>query len=624
MLPLASSWNNPDRCGKPRRPGPASRPRAGGLAHPEGRAVFARAGDAGGTGWAVAPGVAPRRWPGARALLLGLLLLPPTVQADDWYVSPGGSPSGPGTVAQAYGLATALSGAVGRPGDTFWLTGGSYAIGHLNTQIQGAPGQPITFRPMPGQRVGVDGSLSFFGSAGYVVLRDFELFSSDTNRASTETNVGFNPTDINIIPGISSYSPNLSFINLVVHDETRHGIYISQAASNNLVYGCVIYNNGWRSPDNAEGHGIYVQGTNGGRSVLDNIVFNNSGIGMHIYENDTNHLYLSGIVLDGNVAFNAGAIQNVRAYRDWVVGVDAPAISADDIVFENNMAYFAPARGQDNEVQIGRDGINGNVTILNNYLPPGLQMNNWTTAAVAQNVMAAPYMNYAVTLNQTQIPLLAVWDGNTYGVPAASTGFLNSSNALDFLGWQSATGYDLNSTCGPRNLSGTRIFIRPNQYEPGRANLIVYNWDNQTNIAVDVSSVLAPGSLFEVRNAEDFFAAPLLSGVFDGRPLSLPMTGLTVAAPNGPMSAASPTGPTFNVFVLLPHPIQLQATAWNGQLLIISWPTNSGSWVLQSRPGLSADDLWADVPGDPVVAGDQLIFIEPIGSANQFFRLRSQ
>jgi len=311
---------------------------------------------------------------------LCFLLVNAAVEGADLYVSPGGTPSGSGTLAQPYDLATAISGLVGQPGDTFWLTGGNYVIGHVNTTIAGAPGKPITFRQIPGVWARVNGSVTFFNSPGYVILRDFELYSSDTNRTSAETGVGFNPTDINIIPGIASYAPNMSFINLIVHDETRHGFYISQTSSNNLIYGCVVYNNGWRSPDNAEGHGIYVQGWNGSRIVENNIVFNNSGVDMHIYENDPN-LSLAGITLAGNVAFNAGAIQNVRIYRDWIVGVDAPGGNADGIVFENNMGYFPPAPGQNDQAQIGRQGINGSVAILDNYLPEGLEINNWTIAA---------------------------------------------------------------------------------------------------------------------------------------------------------------------------------------------------------------------------------------------------
>ena len=278
----------------------------------------------------------------ARSYALCVLLFPPGLRGDDLYVSPYGTPSGPGTTAQPYDLATALSGQVGQPGDTFWLSGGDYVIGHMDTKIQGAPGQPITFRQMPGEWARVDGSLTFYQSVGNVVLRDFEMYSSDTNRLSAQTGVGFEPTDIKIIPGVSSYVPDMSFINLVVHDQTRHGFYIAENASRNLVYGCLVYNNGWASPDNAEGHSFYVQSNRGTKEISDNLAFNASGANFHIYENATN-ARLVGITLDGNVAFNAGAIQAVRSYRDWVIGVDAPALSADGIILKNNMSYYPPA-----------------------------------------------------------------------------------------------------------------------------------------------------------------------------------------------------------------------------------------------------------------------------------------
>ncbi|MGH7992445.1 MAG: right-handed parallel beta-helix repeat-containing protein [Limisphaerales bacterium] len=553
---------------------------------------------------------------------LCVLLIPAGVQAKDLYVSPAGTPAGPGTMAQPYDLATALAGLAGQPGDTFWLTGGNYVIGHIDTKIQGAPGLPITFRQVPGQRARVEGTLTFFNSAGYVLLRDFEMYSGDTNRVSSEIGAGFNPTDIHPITGIASYSPNMSFINLVVHDETDEGIYLSQIASNNLIYGCVIFNNGWRSPDNAEGHAIYAQGWNANQNIADNILFNNAGVGLHIYDNATN-AHLSGITLDGNVAFNAGAIQSVRVYQDMLVGVDAPAINADRIVFENNMGYFPRMPGENDAAQIGRQGINGGVAILNNYLPEGLEINNWTIAAVAGNVVGAQSPNYVIKLNQTLTRLAAACNGNTYLLPATGGGFLlDDAGALGFSAWQSATGYDLNSTYSVGNQSGTKVFIRPNRYEPGRANLIVYNWNKLTNILVDVSSVLAPGESFEVHNAEDFFARPVLTGVFDGQPLNLPMTGLPVAVPNGPMITPPPTGPTFNVFVLLPTALPLQAQVVSGQLRL-SWPVNAGGWVLQFTRNLSANSMWTDVTTAPAVVGSYYVVTVPISRKSGFYRLKA-
>jgi hypothetical protein len=486
-----------------------------------------------------------------RALLLVVFLLPGEVDANNWYVATNGSPFGDGTTEHPYDLATALSGSVGTSGDVFWLRGGTYVTGHIDTTIQGAPDQPITFQPVPGEVPRVNGSLTFYASEGYVVLQDFELYSSNANRVSAETNVGFNPTDIERIHGIASYSPNMSFINLVVHDETGEGIYVSHEGENNLIYGCVVYNNGWRSPDNAEGHGIYMQGYTGTREVSDNILFNNAGAGLHVYASETN-AYLAGITMDGNVAFNAGAIQRIRLYRDWIVGVDSPAISADGMVFQNNMGYPQRTVGVDDTAQFGRQGVNGSVMILNNFLPQGLELNNWTTITVKGNVVTATLSGDAVDLNQTLPPASATWDNNTYLVRNGAEGFNNNATNLSFSMWKNATGFDLNSTCRVGTLTGTKIFIRPNRYAAGRANIIVYNWSRQRFVSVDVSQVLPLSASYEVRNAQDFFGKPVASGIYNGQPLLLPMYGLRVSAPNGRMVTPPPTGPVFNVFVLLP------------------------------------------------------------------------
>src|SRR5437764_6266949 len=152
-----------------------------------------------------------RRVPFHRFVPMVILCALSTLHAADLYVAPGGTAAGPGTLAQPYNLTTAISGQVGKPGDTFWLRGGIHKIGHIDTTIHGAPGQPITFRQMAGEKARVAGSFTVWNSIGYVVFRDFELYSSDTNRISSQTGVGFDPTDIKIIPGVASYAPNFSF-----------------------------------------------------------------------------------------------------------------------------------------------------------------------------------------------------------------------------------------------------------------------------------------------------------------------------------------------------------------------------------------------------------------------------
>src|SRR5262249_52371830 len=138
-----------------------------------------------------------------RRLIVGLLVfllaarcLP--LQAHDVYVAPDGTSAGPGTVAQPYDLVTVLSGQLEQVGTTFWLRGGDYKLGHLDTTVHGARGRPVIFRGMPGENPRIDGSVTLYDSIGYVVFRDFELYSSDTNRVSRQRDAGFGVTDIAI------------------------------------------------------------------------------------------------------------------------------------------------------------------------------------------------------------------------------------------------------------------------------------------------------------------------------------------------------------------------------------------------------------------------------------------
>ncbi len=58
------------------------------------------------------------------------------------------------------------------------------------------------------------------------------------------------------------------------------------------------------------------------------------------------------------------------------------------------------------------------------------------------------------------------------------------------------------------------------------------------------------GSSYEIRNAQDYFATPVLTGTYAGGTLALPMSGLSVETPVG-VAAPPATGPEFNAFVLL-------------------------------------------------------------------------
>ena len=95
-----------------------------------------------------------------------------------------------------------------------------------------------------------------------------------------------------------------------------------------------------------------------------------------------------------------------------------------------------------------------------------------------------------------------------------------------------------------------KVTILPNAYEPGRATIVVYNWDGSATQAVDLTGVVSPGAAYEIRNAQNFYGPAVVSGTYAGGSVTLPMTGLTPATPVG-YAAPPSTGPAFGAFVVL-------------------------------------------------------------------------
>ena len=79
-----------------------------------------------------------------------------TIHAAEFFVSPGGSPFGDGSLAAPWDLPTALAHpSTVHPGDTIWLRGGTYT-GTFHSTLTGASGQPIIVRQFPGERATLD------------------------------------------------------------------------------------------------------------------------------------------------------------------------------------------------------------------------------------------------------------------------------------------------------------------------------------------------------------------------------------------------------------------------------------------------------------------------------------
>jgi len=106
------------------------------------------------------------------------------------------------------------------------------------------------------------------------------------------------------------------------------------------------------------------------------------------------------------------------------------------------------------------------------------------------NTIAPQNSDPAVELQHDLIKTTGRWDNNYYSSSSNRQKFRSDSMNCNFADWKKNTGFDASSCCSPARLRGTKVFVRPNRYESGRANIVVYNWDNSPKVSVDVHSVL--------------------------------------------------------------------------------------------------------------------------------------
>lgn len=73
--------------------------------------------------------------------------------------------------------------------------------------------------------------------------------------------------------------------------------------------------------------------------------------------------------------------------------------------------------------------------------------------------------------------------------------------------------------------STNEVIIRPNRYDPNRAHLILFNWEQKPQMKAQLGHFLKPGDSFGLLNPRDVYGKPVAAGIYDGKPIALSMTG---------------------------------------------------------------------------------------------------
>jgi uncharacterized protein (TIGR03437 family) len=427
--------------------------------------------------------------------------------------------------------------------DTVWVRRGVYN-GAFVSRLRGAPDKPVVLRAYPGERVVLDGR-GFSPNAVLTIEGEWawywglEVTNTDTQR--TIGTPGSNTPDSRG-HGIAQMGTNTKVINCIVHD-AGVGVIQGKGIPDMELYGTVIYNNGWRAPDRPHGHSIYSQNSTGEKWIRDNILFNPFSFNMHIYGSSSSAL--DHFRLEGNVGFNGR----------WLVGGDAPV---RDLVMRENLLY-----GNTAELRY-TNRKNEDLVLENNYFPVLVSAGmGWNKVTAQGNTFLRPRSSGAlveVTISEGYELKSSVFEGNHYitgstgqGVTSVLAPGMAGSRIYSFAAWQ-AEGFEKEGrleVAANGTPAEAKVFVRRNFYEPNRAHVVIYNWPKREEVDVDISALNPqPGDRWVLRNVQNYFEE-FVSGVYEGKPLRVRMTGWTAAAPVGEDKPLYPvTFPEFGVFVL--------------------------------------------------------------------------
>ncbi len=495
-------------------------------------------------------------------------VLPPVEvhAASQWYVSPNGSSGGSGSQSSPWDLQTALNQPSSvHAGDTIWLLGGTY-FGTFTSNLNGTASSPIIVRNYNGQRATIDGGNSngnpvFLVSGSYTWLWGLEVMSSSPVKDISGIPVSLanywpdskgvpNPSwpKPSILPSgegmvidQGSLHPGMKFINCIVHD-TRQGFSAWQQADQAEYYGNVVYDNGWTGPDRPHGHGIYIQTiqNTGSKTVADNIFLRAYSTNIDAYAESG---FLDGITFNGNVAVNGGE-------RNFLLGATAVA---QNPVIENNMIYLD-----------GQGGAGTNMFFM--AYPIGYGALGTIGAVVTGNYMAGGTLTLNNNTNMT-------FSGNTIYDTSVTNDPIPSGNAA--------------TTAKPAT---SKVFIRPNKYEAGRANIVAY-WQGTSPVSVDPTGILSLGNSYTVQDAQNYFGPAVASGIWNGGTISIPLGGTLPPKVGNDSRPISHTSSDFAVYVLMRTtggPISTDTTAPS---VTLNGPQNGTSVTGSVSLSASASDV---------------------------------
>jgi hypothetical protein len=493
---------------------------------------------------------------------LALLAATSLCHGADWFVATNGS--GNGTLASPWSLQTAITNSSIHPGDTIWLRNGIYFPaatffdGTLNIQgweplINGASNNLITFRSFSNEWAAIDRQW-YVAPANYIRFRDLEFYDSLKGHNLTNSAYPDGPWGLFRVGGATG----IEWVNCVIHDVDN-----ALGGPTGSVRGCIFWYVGWNSLE----HVCYPAPA----------TFSGNISGWHMQN-----------VINGNYDMNC--VSNIMFGAGQPGGETSDDIMMFDLGTNVTIAWNYCYNRLTNTVScvgLGLQGTACNLIVTSNIIvapvPVMCAANVYSNVSFLGNTAYARSSNYAGTVLYRDQGVSGKWtiDYNHYfSTPPNSVWFNAVKNSYATLfAWQAGTGFDSNSTAANGTVPHDAVYVIPNQDQPKRCHIAIYNWSLMNNVTVNLTNILNPGDSYNLYSAQNLNGGviqtgifgtntinysvgmvPIQTGIFNGTNISVPMTNLTTApilyGTNVNYSGEHivqppPTSPEFGAFVVI-------------------------------------------------------------------------
>jgi RNA polymerase sigma factor (sigma-70 family) len=438
-----------------------------------------------------------------------------------YYASPYGKPDADGSITRPWDLKTALSAtSIVKPGETLWLRGGHYG-GGFTVKLAGTAQQPVTIRNYPNERVLLDGfsQSMFYGRTTVFVLGGF------VNIHGIEITCATYPADAQdgAVMGITVVGKNTRLQNLVLH-HLSYGVSIHAACD---VADCVFYNIGIEVADQSWGCAIiHNRCSEGGVRIRNNIVFDSHAINF-LFGGPEETIEIEGNAFFASAGHKGSATQaNVHVNRS---GAYKRFVFKDNVISSPDNASSFILEQPDSPMPgvaalTGNRFIGGTPTVYIQRNTSGetaqdgnfnvLFRNNIISGAAKQPLIVTPESRVTASWN---------WNENKYICGTGAEVFQQADTRMNFSAWQTQSRFDNASQTVAPSRQTVEVIASASAGVGGRGYLMIKNWNGVSSAQVDLSFVLRLGERYEIREALNILERPLLIGVFDGNPVTLPL-----------------------------------------------------------------------------------------------------